>query len=51
MGDGLTARRFSAPWTAVELEEAFHNEDATGFAVAYVYFCDNAERRAPSLDG
>ena len=38
--------RFPAPWTAVELEEAFRIEDAIGFPIAYVYFCDNAERRA-----
>jgi hypothetical protein len=41
-----TLRRFPAPWTAVELEEAFRIEDASGFAVAYVYFTDNEQRRA-----
>lgn len=46
MGDGLTTRRFPAPWTAVELEEAFRIEDANGFAVAYVYYYADAERRA-----
>ncbi|KQQ26084.1 hypothetical protein ASF58_14375 [Methylobacterium sp. Leaf125] len=39
-------RRFPAPWRLVELSEAFRIEDAGGFPVAYVYFCDDEERRA-----
>ena len=30
------ARRFPRPWNAVELEESFRVEDASGFPVAYV---------------
>jgi hypothetical protein len=41
-----TTRRFPAPWTAVELQESFRIEDATGFALAYVYFADDLERRS-----
>jgi hypothetical protein len=37
-------RRFPAPWTAVELQEAFRIKDANGFAVAYTYFTDDPER-------
>ena len=43
-------RRFPAPWTAIELQESFRIEDATGFPVAYVYFCDNEERRASMVE-
>ena len=32
--------RFPAPWSAVELHEAFRIEDAKGFPIAYVYFAD-----------
>ena len=38
-------RRFPIPWSAVELQEAFRIEDASGFPVAYVYFTDNEQRR------
>jgi len=41
-----TTRRFPAPWTAVELEEAFRIEDANGFPVAYTYFTEDPERRS-----
>ena len=41
-----TTRRFPAPWTAVELQDEFRIEDATGFPIAYIYFCDDEERRA-----
>jgi hypothetical protein len=34
----VTTRRFPAPWSARELQQAFRIEDATGQAVAYVYF-------------
>ena len=39
-------RRFSQPWRMIELEEAFRIEDATGLALAFVYFSDDPERRA-----
>jgi hypothetical protein len=42
------ARRFPAPWQAVELEDAFCVQDANGFPVAYVYFDDDAQQRAGS---
>ena len=41
-----TTRRFPPPWTAVELQESFLIEDASGFPVAYVYFADDPERRS-----
>ncbi len=41
-----SVRRFPTPWRLVELAEAFRIEDASGFPVAYVYFCDDEERRA-----
>ena len=44
----LTARRFLAPWQAVEQEEAFCIQDANGFPVAYVYFTDDGQQRAGS---
>jgi hypothetical protein len=34
----LTTRRFPAPWSARELEQAFVVSDANGQAVAYTYF-------------
>jgi hypothetical protein len=40
------ARRFPAPWQAVELEDAFCIQDANGFPVAYVYFADFVQQRA-----
>ncbi|WP_336492543.1 hypothetical protein [Methylobacterium nigriterrae] len=40
------ARRFSAPWRIIELEEAFRIEDAASAPLAYVYFSDDTERRA-----
>ena len=44
----LPARRFPAPWQAVEFEEAYCIQDANGFPVAYVYFDDAAQQRAGS---
>jgi hypothetical protein len=43
-----SARRFPAPWQAVELEDAFQIEDANGFPVAHVYFADATQQRAGS---
>lgn len=40
-----TLRRFPAPWTVVELQEAFRIEDASGFALAYVYFAEDPQRQ------
>ena len=37
--------RFPAPWTAVELQEAFRIEDAKAFPLAYVYFAADRERQ------
>jgi len=46
----LTPRRFPAPWSARELQQAFRVEDATGQAVAYVYFRkDENEARQASV--
>ena len=44
-------RRFPAPWSARELQQAFRIEDATGQAVAYVYFRkdENEARQANVL--
>ena len=42
----LTARRFPAPWQAVEQEDAFCIQDANGFPVTYVYFTSYAQQRA-----
>jgi len=40
-----TLRRFPAPWTVVELQEAFRIEDANGFALSYVYFAEDPQRQ------
>lgn len=40
-----TFSRFPAPWTVVELQEAFRIEDAKGFALAYVYFAEDPQRQ------
>jgi hypothetical protein len=47
----VTARRFPAPWSVRELEQAFRIEDATGQAVAYTYFRkdENEARQANVL--
>ena len=44
-------RRFPAPWSVRELEQAFRIEDATGQAVAYTYFRkdENEARQAKVL--
>jgi hypothetical protein len=43
-------RHFPAPWSARELQQAFRIEDATGQAVAYVYFRkDENEARQASV--
>ena len=34
----MSTRGFPTPWSARELQQAFRIEDATGQAVAYVYF-------------
>ena len=41
----MTARRFPPPWRVEELTESFKIVDATGQALAYVYFEDEAGRR------
>jgi hypothetical protein len=40
-----TFRRFPAPWTVIELQEAFRIEDANGFALSYVYFAEDPQRQ------
>jgi hypothetical protein len=47
----LTTRRFPPPWSVRELQQAFRIEDATGQAVAYVYFRkdENEARQANVL--
>ena len=44
-------RRFPAPWSVRELEQAFRVEDANGQAVAYTYFRrdENEARQAKVL--
>ena len=39
-------RRFPPPWSVDENEENFVIQDATGQALAYVYFEDNDSRRS-----
>lgn len=46
----MAARRFPAPWSVEGHTESFIVQDANGFPVALVYFCDDAERRASMID-
>jgi hypothetical protein len=39
-------RRFPPPWTVEELEENFVIKDATGQALAYIYFEDQSVRQS-----
>ena len=41
----ITARRFPPLWRVEEITESFKIVDATGQALAYVYFEDEAGRR------
>ena len=41
-----SARRFPPPWTAEETDACFIVRDASGQALAYVYFEDEPGRRA-----
>jgi hypothetical protein len=41
----MTARRFPPPWRVEEIAESFKVTDATGQALVYVYFEDEAGRR------
>ena len=47
----MNTRRFPAPWSVRELEQALRVEDATGQAVAYTYFRkdENEARQAQVL--
>ena len=46
----MTARRFPAPWSVRELEQAFRIEDANGQAVTYTYFRkDESEARQANV--
>ena len=40
-----TTRRFPAPWTVIELQDAFRIVDANGMHLAYVHFCEDPKRR------
>jgi hypothetical protein len=42
---GMTARRFPPPWSIDELVERFVVRDATGHALAHVYFEEEPDRR------
>jgi hypothetical protein len=42
-------RRFPAPWSIRELEQAFHIEDTNGQAVAYTYFRKDDSRRTADI--
>jgi hypothetical protein len=42
----ITQRRFPPPWSIEELEETFVVKDATGQALAYIYFDDEPSRRS-----
>lgn len=41
----MSRRRFPAPWTVIEMAEAFVVEDASGFRLVYLYFEDEPTRR------
>ena len=49
--DPRVSRRFAAPWSARELEQAFRIEDTNGQAVPYTYFRrgENEARQASML--
>jgi len=42
----LKARRFPPPWSVDELTESFVIKDATGQALAYLYFDEEPQRRS-----
>ncbi len=42
----MSKRRMPAPWAVIEKGEAFIVQDATGFALAYVYFAGDRSRGA-----
>jgi hypothetical protein len=42
----MTARRFPPPWTVEETDACFIVRDANGQALVYVYFEEEAGRRA-----
>ena len=45
MSSSEQVRRFPPPWSIVEHPESFAVTDATGQALAYIYFEDEAGRR------
>jgi hypothetical protein len=44
----LTTRRFPPPWSVEELEACFVVRDHSGQKLAYVYYEDEPQRRAPA---
>lgn len=42
----VAARRFARPWSVREMQEAFIIQDASGFSIAHLYFCDDEQRRS-----
>lgn len=46
----MAPRRFPRPWAVDERPESFIIRDANSFPIAYVYFCDNGERRASMIE-
>ena len=45
MPSQVNPRRFPPPWTIEELQESFVVKDATGQALAYLYFEDESQRQ------
>jgi hypothetical protein len=46
LGLGMTARRFTPPWTVEETDACFIVKDHAGMSLAYVYFEEEPGRRA-----
>jgi hypothetical protein len=46
---GMPARRFPPPWSVEETDARFIVRDTNGQALAYIYFEDEAGRRAAAF--